>query len=33
VLAKVADRRDQKNLDELAQRLTSARSQGGMSRD
>ena len=33
VLAKVADRRDQKNLDELAQRLTSARPHSGMSRD
>ena len=33
VLAKVADRRDQKNLDEMAQRITSARSQAGMSRD
>ena len=31
MLAKVADRRDQKNLDELAQRLTSVRSQAGMS--
>ena len=33
MLAKVADRRDQKNLDELAQRLVSGRSQTGMSRD
>jgi flagellar protein FliJ len=32
-LAKVADRRDQKNLDELAQRLVSARPHTGMSRD
>ena len=31
VLAKLADRRDQKNLDELAQRLTSARAQAGLS--
>ena len=31
MLAKVADRRDQKNLDELAQRLSSARAQSGMS--
>ena len=31
MLAKVADRRDQKNLDELAQRLTSARAHSGMS--
>ena len=31
MLAKVADRRDQKNLDELAQRLSSARAQTGMS--
>ena len=33
MLAKIADRRDQKNLDELAQRLVSGRSQTGMSRD
>ncbi len=33
MLAKAADRRDQKNLDELAQRLTSARPHSGMSRD
>ena len=31
MLAKLADRRDQKNLDELAQRLVSARSQAGLS--
>ena len=31
MLAKVADRRDQKNLDELAQRLSSARAQTGLS--
>jgi len=31
MLAKAADRRDQKNLDELAQRLVSGRSQAGMS--
>jgi flagellar protein FliJ len=31
LLAKVADRRDQKNLDELAQRVTSARANAGMS--
>ena len=31
VLAKIADRRDQKNLDELAQRQSSARAQTGMS--
>ena len=31
LLAKVADRRDQKNLDELAQRLSSARAQSGLS--
>ena len=31
VLAKLADRRDQKNLDELAQRPSSARGQAGMS--
>ena len=31
LLAKVADRRDQKNLDELAQRLSAARAQAGMS--
>ena len=31
LLAKVADRRDQKNLDELAQRLSSARAQTGLS--
>ena len=31
MLAKVADRRDQKNLDELAQRLSSARAQSGLS--
>jgi flagellar biosynthesis chaperone FliJ len=30
MLAKVADRRDQKNLDELAQRLSSARTHVGM---
>jgi flagellar FliJ protein len=30
VLAKAADRRDQKNLDELAQRLSSARAHSGM---
>lgn len=30
MLAKVADRRDQKNLDELAQRLSSARAHSGM---
>ncbi len=30
LLAKVADRRDQKNLDELAQRLSSARAHSGM---
>ncbi len=33
MLAKIADRRDQKNLDELAQRLTGARPHSGMSRD
>ena len=33
MLAKADDRRDQKNLDELAQRLVSGRSQAGMSRD
>jgi flagellar FliJ protein len=31
MLAKVADRRDQKNLDEMAQRVTSARTQSGLS--
>jgi len=31
MLARIADRRDQKNLDEMAQRLTSARSNAGMS--
>ena len=31
LLAKVADRRDQKNLDELAQRLSSARTHAGLS--
>ena len=31
MLAKVADRRDQKNLDEMAQRLASLRSQAGLS--
>lgn len=31
LLAKAADRRDQKNLDELAQRLSSARAQSGLS--
>jgi flagellar FliJ protein len=31
MLAKLADRRDQKTLDELAQRLTSARAQAGLS--
>ena len=31
MLAKVADRRDQKNLDEMAQRVTSARAQSGLS--
>src|SRR3982751_3247311 len=31
MLAKIADRRDQKNLDELAQRQSSARAQTGMS--
>ena len=31
LLAKVADRRDQKNLDELAQRLSATRAQAGMS--
>jgi len=31
MLAKVADRRDQKNLDELAQRLVGARAHSGMS--
>ena len=31
LLAKVADRRDQKNLDELAQRLSSARAHSGLS--
>ena len=31
LLARVADRRDQKNLDELAQRLSAARAQAGMS--
>jgi flagellar FliJ protein len=30
-LARLADRRDQKNLDEMAQRLTSARAHGGLS--
>ena len=30
MLAKIADRRDQKNLDELAQRLSSARAHSGM---
>ena len=30
MLAKLADRRDQKNLDELAQRLSSARAHSGM---
>ena len=30
LLAKIADRRDQKNLDELAQRLSSARGHSGM---
>jgi hypothetical protein len=29
MLAKVADRRDQKNLDELAQRLATARTHAG----
>ncbi len=31
LLAKIADRRDQKNLDEMAQRLGAARAQAGMS--
>ena len=31
LLAKVADRREQKNLDELAQRLSSARAHAGLS--
>ena len=31
LLAKVADRRDQKNLDELAQRLSATRAQAGIS--
>lgn len=31
MLAKLADRRDQKNLDEMAQRQTSARAQSGLS--
>ncbi len=31
MLAKLADRRDQKNLDEMAQRVTSARAQSGLS--
>ena len=31
LLARIADRRDQKNLDEMAQRLTSARAHSGMS--
>ena len=31
MLAKVADRRDQKNLDELAQRLSAARAHAGLS--
>ena len=31
MLAKVVDRRDQKNLDELAQRLSGARTQAGLS--
>ena len=31
MLAKLADRRDQKNLDELAQRLSAARAQTGLS--
>ena len=31
MLAKVADRRDQKNLDELAQRLSTARARAGLS--
>jgi flagellar FliJ protein len=31
LLAKIEDRRDQKNLDELAQRLSSARAHAGMS--
>jgi flagellar FliJ protein len=31
LLAKVADRRDQKNLDEMAQRLSSTRAQAGLS--
>jgi flagellar FliJ protein len=31
LLAKVADRRDQKNLDEMAQRLASTRTQAGFS--
>ena len=30
LLARIADRRDQKNLDELAQRLSSARAHSGM---
>ncbi len=31
LMAKIEDRRDQKNLDELAQRLSSARTHAGMS--
>jgi len=31
MLARIADRRDQKNLDELAQRLSSARAHAGLS--
>ncbi len=31
MLAKLADRRDQKNLDEMAQRLSAARAQSGLS--
>ena len=31
LLAKIADRREQKNLDELAQRLSAARGQSGLS--
>ena len=31
LLAKIADRRDQKNLDEMAQRVSSARAHSGMS--
>jgi flagellar FliJ protein len=31
MLARIADRRDQKNLDELAQRLSSARAHNGLS--